>query len=167
MRWCGGCEQSLPDKVFPSSSWRCKSCRDAYHVMWREQNRDKINANARTYLTTVKGRAQALWGAAKTRANKKGEAFALTRQHVIDGIEPGFCQKTFMAFHFDLLPTEGRKYHMHPLSPSIDKIDPNGLYEPNNVQYVCSWYNLAKGQLSEEQLIQFCQRVVLVNDLSR
>lgn len=162
---CNGCGLDLPPKHFPSSSHRCRICRDKYHTAWRDKNRDKINANARAYLTTIKGRAQSLWQGAKSRAQKKNENFALTRNDVIAGIQPGYCQKTFFKFHFDLLPTEDRKYHMHPLSPSIDKIDCNGIYEPSNVQYVCSWYNLAKGQHSEQQLIEFCRRVVWLDDI--
>lgn len=132
---------------------------------WADANRNKVNTNARNYLTTANGRANALISTARGRAKAKGVPFLLTKECVVAGIERGFCAKTFFPFHLDLLPTEGRSYHMHPFSPSIDKIEPSGLYEDSNVQIVCSWYNLAKGQHTEQQLIEFCKRVALIDAL--
>ena len=125
---------------------------------WQNRNRDKINVNQRMYQTTIKGRSSVLLNAAKKRALKSGEDFDLTLSDVITGISSGYCCKTL--FPFDLsYQDRGKIYTINPFSPSIDKIDPKGIYTPKNVQYVCSWYNLAKGQMTEQQLFEFCRRV--------
>lgn len=114
---------------------------------------------------TVRGRALSLLGAARTRARKKNEVFLLSHDDVELGIRSGFCSKTFLPYDLTILKRglKTTEYKINPLSPSIDKIKPEGIYEPNNVQYVCSWYNLAKGQMSEEDLISFCKRVASLN----
>ena len=129
---------------------------------WADKNRDKINENQRRYQTTIAGRASVLLNAAKKRAAKSNEPFALTLTDVIAGISPGYCSKTFFKFDFEFRG-RGKSYHINPSAPSIDKIDPHGIYEPSNVQYVCAWYNLAKGQMSDEMLLIFCKRLLEVS----
>jgi hypothetical protein len=158
LKTCTKCSVEKDTSEFPKGENRCRICRDAYMKAWADANREKINKNQLVYQTTIKGRASVLLNAAIKRAKDRDEYFNLTLADVIRGISPGYCQRTF--FPFDLsLQNRGKKYHINPYSPSIDKIDPRGIYEPSNVQYVCSWYNLAKGQMSHEDLVIFCKRI--------
>lgn len=154
---CTKCGKSKSFGEFPTGHNRCKVCRDIYMAEWADRNREKININQRVYQTTVRGRANVLLNAALVRANKKNELFKLTGDHVFAGILSGYCCKTL--FPFDLSLKRDGAYKINPYSPSIDKINPMGIYEPSNVQYVCTWYNLAKGQMTEADLITFCKRV--------
>jgi hypothetical protein len=125
---------------------------------YANKNRLKINTNQKKYQETIKGRSSVLLNAAKKRAKLKGELFELTLDDVIKGISVGYCARTL--FPFDLKFTRDKQYQINPYSPSIDKINSKEIYKPTNVQYVCSWYNFAKGQMTDEQLRYFCKRVV-------
>lgn len=162
-RQCKKCEKWKNASDFPKDQLRCKSCTSIYMKNWADKNRNKINNNQRLYQTTIKGRASVLLNAAIKRAKLDNQEFKLTLQNVIDGISSRYCQKTFFPFDFELRERGTNKYKMNPFAPSIDKIDPFGIYEPQNVQYVCTWYNLAKGQMTEQDLIMFCKRVVVLN----
>jgi len=43
---------------------------------------------------------------------------------------------------------------------SIDRIDSNRDYEPNNIQLVCHQANIIKNKLTESELLLWCSRVV-------
>jgi len=156
------CEWKTEDE-FPKMQLRCKSCTSNYMKEWADQNRNKINQNQLVYQTTLKGRASVLLNGALARARKKNEEFKLTHSDVLNGISSGHCQKTLLKFDMSLRVGGKNRYQINPLSPSIDKINPLGIYEIKNVQYVCSWYNLAKGQMTEADMIDFCRRVAVLN----
>ncbi len=157
MKQCTKCGQLKPTDQFQIGHNRCIVCRDEYMRAWQDQNRDKINRNQREYQTTIKGRASVLLNAARKRANAKGEPIILTLDDVIKGISGGHCIKTL--FPFDMKLSRNGEYRINPFAPSIDKKEPTGIYEPSNVQYVCAWYNLAKGAMTEHDLVMFCKRV--------
>lgn len=158
IRQCKKCHEWKDDDAFPSGHNRCKECARLYMAEWANRNRDKINENQRTYHATIAGRASVLLNAAIKRARARSEPFGLTINDVIKGVSVGYCARTL--FPFDLSVGERRgNYRINPFAPSIDKIEPNGIYEPGNVQYVIAWYNLAKGAMTEQELITFCQRV--------
>lgn len=100
-----------------------------------------------------------LLNGAKDRAKKKGDPFKLVLGDIERALEVGLCEKTFTVF--DLEPFENAT--QSPFAPSVDKIDPNGIYEPSNVQYVCFWYNAAKQQWPETVLIKMCKIVASLN----
>lgn len=161
---CNKCALWFDHIYFQKGHNRCNACRDAYMVAWRNQNREKINVNQRRYQETFRGRASVLLEAARKRAAKKNETFLLNHSDIEKGISIGFCVRTGLAFDLTYYG-RNRKYSINPLSPSVDKIDPRGIYEPSNVQYVCSWYNLAKGQMSDDDVLRFCRQIVsLRND---
>lgn len=162
-RVCTGCNELKWESEFSPTSYRCRPCRDEYQIAWREQNRTKINNNQRTYHATLRGRASVLLNAALKRARDKGDEFKLEIEDVIRGLSTGMCCKTFFPFDLSVAPRNGARYHINPYSPSIDKIDARGIYEPANVQYVCSWYNMAKGQMTDADLVRFCKRVAAVS----
>ena len=162
---CCKCKQLKPVGAFdqrtdsPNRRTDCNPCRLAYTKDYQERNREQTRRNQRAYYRRPRGKAISLLNAARNRAADKGERFKLSLADVQRHIEAGYCQKTFLPFNLD---PDGKQT---PLSPSIDKINPHGIYEPSNVQYVCLWYNSAKQQWTEEVLIEMCRRVVWVDDL--
>lgn len=153
------CQSPKPYSDYKAGDRRCSECRALYMKTWADNNREKIKENGLRYRSTIKGRASSLWNAALKRAKSKDEDFKLTVEDIEIGLTVGICVRTLLPFDFS--PVKG-SYHIKPLSPSIDKIDPRGIYEPSNVQYVCSWYNLAKGQMTDSDLIALCKRLVSV-----
>lgn len=59
----------------------------------------------------------------------------------------GKCQKTNIEFE---LCSEAS-----PFAPSIDRIESDKGYTPDNVQYVCCAYNLGKQHMSDEKFKEF------------
>ncbi len=158
---CPACDQwKLLDDFRPTDRYRCKECERTYMRAYSDKNRKSINANQRKYHTTIVGRANLLLNAAVKRAKLKNEEFKLTHNDVIKGLEIGFCCKTGMRFDFTETYLRCTNRKMNPAAPSIDKKNPFGIYEPSNVQYVCAWYNMAKGQLTDSELVQMCKMVL-------
>lgn len=127
----------------------------------RERNKETKRQKDRETRLTPKGRARNLWNGAKRRAAKRNEPFDLSIERVIKALEIGVCEYTGLEFDLEqkLRVGKGRS----PLSPSIDRKDPLKPYSDDNVNVVCDWYNMAKGQLSPEQLIEYCKRLLISN----
>ena len=76
-------------------------------------------------------------------------------------IKDGVCPKTGLQFN---IIEKGKNYRdRHPLTPSIDKIDPMMGYTEDNIQIVCWWYNLAKSRLTDQEVLELCKAVVKQN----
>lgn len=163
MKICTKCNQEQKFDDFPKGQNRCKICTKIYMDRWRNNNRKKINKNQKLYHSTLKGRASVLLNAAKKRAKQRNEQFCLSLNDVVQGLRLKKCSKTGLKFDFST-DNRGKKYQINPLSPSIDKINPDDIYKPENVQYVCSWFNFAKGQMTEDDLKFFCKRYLKYND---
>lgn len=141
----------------------CNTCRIQQINEWQDRNREKVNTNQLRYNSTFDGRAINMYNSARARATSKGAAFKLTLDDVRKGLSIGFCCRTGVPFDYSVGFIKATKRQMNPFSPSIDKIDPFGIYEPSNVQYVCTWYNMAKAQLTDEQIVQMCKLVAQVH----
>lgn len=142
----------------------CNLCTIKQIRKWTDDNREKVNKNQRNYHETIDGRTFLLHNSARIRAKKKKQLFLLTFEDVKKGLLIGKCAKTGIPFDFNMGFTKKSPLHFNPFSPSIDKINPFGFYEPNNVQYVCSWYNFAKGQFDEKFFVEMCKIVVKNNE---
>lgn len=101
-------------------------------------------------------RASEVLAGARNRAVKKNVECNITFDDVYPTIAAGRCPKTGLAF--DLSPHG--KLRRNPLAPSPDQIDAGKGYVRGNVQIVCNWYNLAKQDLSEAEMLAFCRAVV-------
>ncbi len=101
-------------------------------------------------------RAAALVHGARNRAAKADTECNITFDDVYPAVLAGTCPKT--GFTFDLNPHVDLR--RHPLAPSIDRIDSSKGYVRGNVQIVCNWYNLAKHELPETEMLAFCRAVV-------
>ncbi len=101
-------------------------------------------------------RAAVLLHGARNRADRAKLECTVKFDDIYAAIVKGTCPKT--GFTFDLSPHADLR--RHPLAPSIDRINSAKGYTPNNVQIVCNWYNLAKHELSEAEMLRFCKAVV-------
>ena len=92
---------------------------------------------------------------AKYRANKAKSPYDLDVFWVLDRLKK--CPYLGLDFVFG---QTGKNYsHRHPLSASIDKIDPLKGYTKENCQVVSWWYNCAKQQFTNEDMYNFCRLV--------
>jgi len=161
--WCKKCHQKRSREKENEPGYREKRAgkmreyrqRPEFKEMERARrtaNSQNKRAQDRANRASPKGRARLLWAAARDRASKKGKDFSLTISRVETTIFAGVCERTGATF--DLSP--GRTAD----SPSIDKKDPNLPYSDDNVSIVCDWYNMAKGRLSEIELIERCKALI-------
>lgn len=95
------------------------------------------NAVRRLRKITPEGRAHELWQAAR----KRGHEFTLTREFVVDLVRAAVaCPYTGVPYDFTLLAKGVR----NPWAPSLDRIDSDGGYTPDNVEITSVWWNTAK-----------------------
>lgn len=187
MKNCPKCDQIKPVNCFHNDRSRhdgkypiCKECHyrytrerhqrpdvkqkklDRYH---RIKNTEKYKIDAKDrgekFYNSVEGRARTLFNNAKKSSKKHGHTFNLTLEKLIKTIESGVCQVTGVSFEMN---NDFRKmYKKNPLSPSIDRIDPMKGYTDENTRIVIWWYNMAKGELSDLTMKDFCSKVTHAN----
>lgn len=119
---------------------------------YRENNKEKCKeAGLKWYRKTkVENAASYLYKYAKARAVKKGLEFTITKEDVKI---PEFCP--MLGYRLVVGGTGNNKH-----SPSIDRIDSNKGYTPDNIQIVSRLYNSMKWDSSREELIHFCKSVL-------
>lgn len=105
-------------------------------------------------------RAKFLWGLARKRALKKGEAFELSLGRVVAALMKGRCEKTNVEFVLDRKAARQVGLNRHPRTPSIDKVDWRRPYSDTNAQVVTLAYNLAKAQLTDGELETLCHDIL-------
>jgi hypothetical protein len=103
---------------------------------------------------TAAGRAAQLQSNAKRRAEDKGIPFNLDRLDLIQRITAGHCEVT--GIPFDL----GIGAGINPWAPSLDRKDSSKGYTFDNVQVVCTAYNLAKHQFPTDVLLRLARAIV-------
>ena len=62
-----------------------------------------------------------------------------------------------------ILPFNSRRWEKQtkdPWKPSLDRINPKHGYTKGNVRYVSVIANIARSTFSDDQLIEFCMRVI-------
>lgn len=139
---------SMPNKWFRNNKdYRCKQCKKEQTEKRRLCNRGKQDLD-RLLLER--------FHAAKERAAKKNLEFNITTEYLkylwfkqcgkcaLSGID-----MTYIFFN-------GRT----PTNVSIDRILPEKGYTMDNIQLVCMACNQMKNDLIEEQLYEFCKKIV-------
>ena len=88
---------------------------------------------------------------ARKRSKSKNRKFKLTKKQIFEKYksQDGKCALTGRDINFK----DGYRL-------SIDRIDPKGIYEKNNIQLVCKEANFAKHALTSAEFIVLCQEVV-------
>lgn len=108
----------------------------------------------KTYREAPQGRAVQLHSNAKRRAEDKGIVFDLDRIDIANRVTAGRCEVTRLPF--DLTAGTG----LNPWAPSLDRKNSAGGYTSENVQVVCTAYNLAKGPWGDEVLLTLARAIV-------
>lgn len=141
-RKCNGCDTIVVQDLKKRGGVQLfcsRKCMKTYH----KQDRVKAKKYADKYRLSIHGRAKTLWSHAKYRAKRKGLEHTLDEQAIIDVLEKGRCEATNIEFVFQI-PDVKNKHH--PYSPSIDRIDSNLGYTPENCQIVVYAFNSIKNQ---------------------
>lgn len=161
MTTCGKCGRDY------TSGSKCKPCRNKT-LQDRRQNSvgcvdcgemfDRPHAGKRTRCDScyeIYRQVYNLYHSVKNRAATSGLDFDITEEWIRNGVEQG-CPMTGESFVIG----NGSNYgNRHPLTPSVDKIDPDKGYTQDNCRVVCWFYNLAKARWNDEDVIALCKKI--------
>lgn len=120
----------------------CRPCTNATIQRWEQ--------------TSPKGIAGRLLTGARNRAKQGGYAFTLTRDWLVPRLTRGACEVTGIPFDFSPIPDRRVRAH----AASLDKVDPDGGYTPENTKVVVTQYNLAKNQWNHETLMTLARALL-------
>lgn len=73
----------------------------------------------------------------------------LTHEWIVNRLSSGVCELSGVNFDW-INKTE---YYHNPNAPSIDRIDSSKGYYKDNVQFILSWLNRAKGEFSMDTFL--------------
>lgn len=102
------------------------------------------------------GRARHLIGGARQRAKKAGLPCTIDIFWVYDRLDSGVCEVTGIKF------INGNKKN-YPFTPSIDRIDPNLGYTPENSRLVLFCVNAAFGNWGEDMFYPVAEALIKRN----
>lgn len=108
------------------------------------------------FYASLEGRAKTLFKSAKRRESKYDEVMDFDYLWILDKLKIGVCEVTKIPFDFN--KPEGTE--KNPFAPSIDRKDSSKGYYKENVRVVIWQYNLMKGEISDEQLLNLCRTIV-------
>ena len=156
---CGRCKKEFPVEMFgkdKNSSDHlyayCKVCTKEYRVKnksyydkYRMDHCEKEKASSRKTRNTLWGKYIKWKGSAKYR----GIPFAITWEYIQS--LPLICHYTGMP-----LTAEGNSW----FTVSLDRLDSSNGYTMDNVVLCCQFINLMKHELTYDQFIRACAKVV-------
>lgn len=119
--------------------------------IWREGKKEKD----RVLWETPEGRAYKLLRTSRSMARRRrgrSMSFSLTIDDILPAIQRGICAVTGIPFVLD----DPRS----PWRPSIDRIDNDKDYLPENVQIVAWIYNVAKSNFSHDDVLILSQSLI-------
>lgn len=124
----------------------CRKARAASNATYRRQS------SATSHLLSLLAQA-------KSRSAKKGIEFSLSRDFILDlyAKQGGKCALTGRSFIASKSPGNSRT-HMNTVT--IDKIDPNKGYTPDNVQLLTYMANVCKNAFSTADVVEFAKDVI-------
>lgn len=155
---CSKCEKRKPLSAFyPSPTYKygvlkiCKVCKGKIKSAWYAipENAAAYKADSRRYKETVPGRARTLLGAAKKRARMFGVKFDLTREWLLKKLEPLKCEVTGLDLRLKIRDD----MRIDPRGPSLDRKNKKGGYTKRNTRVVCSWFNLARNEFDDADVM--------------
>jgi hypothetical protein len=142
----------------------CKTCKNTY-----KQNRYRTEpgykeaylALKHRYLKTPVGRANEMLAHARTRAAKRGISFSLDRGWVENKLRNGLCEVTGLPFCLEA----PRGSRVNPFSPSLDRKNQKGNYSKRNCRLVLTWYNMARNDFDDADVLKCARAFVDVNNI--
>lgn len=97
--------------------------------------------------------ATCLKNKALQRSKTKNLEFDLTKDFILQKLKVGVCEVTKLPLNLN----GGKR---KPLTPSLDRINPNLGYTQDNVQLVCCMYNFAKSDFTYQDVLQMAEALV-------
>lgn len=117
---------------------------------WRTKNREKnLELKRASYY---RNRHTSTFGRIRTRCKKMNIEFSLTPEWIKQRFDNGICELTGISF--DMV---GK---MTPNSPSIDRINPNGGYTPENCRMIIWSLNRALCDYGQEYMFMLFEKVL-------
>lgn len=177
MRLCTSCNQEKPDSEFPKKnkdsvafrdvtlSMPCTACNTKRAKEWRAKRKGyrgsgrytKYPKEQRPLISAIRTRLRE----ATQRIKKYGKPDTdLTEEYLLDlfNQQQGKCA---------LLGYDIQIERKHPLSLSLDQIEPSKGYVKGNVQWVTWIANRAKGDLSQDDFYRMCEIAVEYRKVQR
>lgn len=137
----------------------------AAKASYYERNKEKwreYHANfRRKCMTDPVRRAQLMLTFTRTRAARKGVPFEIDLDFLAPRLQAGRCEATGLRLVLD--EPWRCKTRKHPHSPSIDRIDPERGYTPDNTRVVAYLYNVAKSDYSDADVLELARAIVAAN----
>lgn len=167
LKTCGQCGETKPLAEFSQGGGRahyktkdtthsyCKSCNAARAREWRKSHKNykgsgritKVPKEDRMLMSLIRQRLVD----ARGRTKKAGlPALTVDEDYLLDLYKKADGRCALLGFEMNI----SKK---HPLSPSLDKIDPKGGYTIGNVQWVCWTANRAKGDMTQDDFYRMCE----------
>jgi hypothetical protein len=143
-----------------------------YRKEYSEKNKDKLAEKAKAYydansdkiseynknrylkqIETIEGKLKRLLNEAK-QSNKSHGPVTIKLEDLLSkwNTQRGRCAVT------DIIMELGRK---KTNMVSLDRINPNGGYTPDNIRLVCWWVNIARNKLLDDEFFIWCNRVAV------
>ncbi len=122
--------------------------------------RDKANQRSRDFYASLEGRARSLHNNARKSPTGMTQAFTLTLDHIVNLLKIGHCPMTGVKFDFGPNKNRTGKSGLNPAAPSIDRINSLFGYTNENTRIVIWQYNLMKGELTDNQVLELCKLVI-------
>lgn len=155
------CKDCIKKKNVESynSSEEIRSMRKARVEKYKQEDPDYFLKNKQRcekfYASTV-GRAKTLFKSAQRRSVNYNKKVDFDYKWILKKLEAGVCEVTGINFDFEK-PHDTSK---NPYAPSIDRIDSSKGYCKDNVRIVLWQYNLMKGEIPDDKLLELCRIIV-------
>lgn len=131
----------------------CKACRREAAKLRARKNPGpilRIAEEDRHIMSDIRYRLNVI----KSRCKKHGYECDLTDDFLLDKIKEQHLKCPYTGLPFEFTREKSER------APSLDRINPKKGYTQDNVEWVCWAINRAKGEMTKEDLIAMCYRVV-------
>jgi hypothetical protein len=156
---CKDCQKAYMRKKYAEDEKYKEKRKIRYKNRTEDQKRQSLERSALFYQS-ISGRAKTLLSSAKRRSSNFEESFDIDFDHIFEKLNKGTCEVTGIPFDFSKPSTSSK----NPYAPSIDRIDPKIGYTKANTRIVIWQYNLMKGELYDEEILNLCRLIVERND---
>lgn len=119
---------------------------------WRAENKGHLRRMYDAYFQTPRGRAAKLLGEIRRRCKHSGMPCTIIADDLLSALTAGVCQATGMQLDFATISG--------PFIPSVDRIDHQQGYVPENVRVVILMFNLARRNWRDEDVLSMAHALV-------
>tara|TARA_R110002096_G_C14236783_1_gene692423 strand:- start:209 stop:619 length:411 start_codon:yes stop_codon:yes gene_type:complete len=114
-----------------------------------QRRKQKIRSQQKRYYSK-NGRPQEVFNTARKRAAAKQLEFTITLEWLVAKVfrQGDRCEKTGIKFDYG----KDARYIKHPFAMSLDRINNDEGYTPENTRLVCSMYNYCRNVARDEDV---------------